>query len=472
MLPEAVSAMNEAARHFVNIDELMAAVGDRLAQLTGAPWGIVTCGGAAAMTLGTAACVAGADPEKMLCLPDTSALNNRVVMLGSHRSAYDHAIRVVGVKIIAVDTLAELITAIAAPTAMIAVLAALEPDGGVSLEAIAEHARPRGIPILVDAAADRLRRPVPYLERGAQLVAYSGGKSLRGPAPTGLLLGDRALVEAAWRNAAPHHAFGRAMKVGKEEIMGLLAAVEAWAVSGDRAQPRWISDLTIIAGEVTRVAAVSAAICERNGPSGASPHLEVRWDGDRIPITGLDLRRRLLNTEPRIMLDDRYAAEGSLRVLPFSLQPGEAQAVGERLRQELAVAAGRPRAPELPRALTPPPAGQVAGEWDLTIDFVRGQAGHRLTIVQDNAKLAGIHHTAFHENRLSGAVHGGRVQFASAHPFEGATLCYRFAGTIADGRMAGAVELGSTSVLTPGPVNQGEFGDARWRAVRSRSSSL
>ena len=121
--------------------------------------------------------------------------------------------------------------------------------GRLSLEEIARMAEPRGIPVLVDAASEHLKRPNPYLEAGATMVAYSGGKYLRGPQPTGLLLGSGAWLRAAWTNAAPHHTFGRMMKVGKEEIMGLLAAVEHLVEGrdGQSEAARWVTDLETIA---------------------------------------------------------------------------------------------------------------------------------------------------------------------------------------------------------------------------------
>ena len=145
------------------------------------------------------------------------------------RNPYDHAVRTLGVKVIEVNTIAELRAAISPHTAMIEVLGNYFGKASLDVKDVAPIARQAGIPVLVDAAADYLIVPNPYLAMGADLVAYSGGKIIRGPQGAGLLLGRRDLVRAAWANSAPHHAFGRALKVTKEEIVGMLRAVESVA---------------------------------------------------------------------------------------------------------------------------------------------------------------------------------------------------------------------------------------------------
>jgi len=252
VLPEVRRAMDAASRFFVNIDELMEAVGRRVADLTGAGHAIVTSGAAAALTHATAGCVTGGDPEKALRLPDVRGMKDRVVMIGGGRFTYDHAIRAVGARVVEVGSAAELERALDGRAAMIALLGTHLPGSPVSLETAAALAGARGVPIVVDAASEHLMRPDPYLAAGASLVCYSGGKYLRGPQIPGLLLGEERWVRAAWLNAAPHHALGRGMKVGKEEVMGLLAAVERWAAHCDPEadRRRWEADLRRIADAV------------------------------------------------------------------------------------------------------------------------------------------------------------------------------------------------------------------------------
>ena len=212
MVDPAREAMVAASRHFVNMDELMAGAGKRLAELTGAPWGMIAPGAAASLCHATAACITGGDPELMFHLPDTSMMKNKVVMHRDSRFTYDHAIRSVGVSVVEVGSLSEMEKALDDDqVAMVALLGTWETDSEISLEEIVAIAKPRGIPVVVDAASEHLSSPEPYTKRGANLVAYSGGKYLRGPQPTGLLLGDRDLVEAAWVHAAPHH-FSRMLR--------------------------------------------------------------------------------------------------------------------------------------------------------------------------------------------------------------------------------------------------------------------
>ena len=252
MLPQVRDAMAAASRRFVNLDELMEAAGRRLAELTGAEWGIVTCGSAAAVALGTAACVAGNDPVKMLRLPFTDGMVNRVIIPSRQRFAYDQAVRMIGCHIVEIDTREDLDRALDEPVAMVVLLGKQEHLTSVRLEEIAAVVKPRGIPIMVDAASEHLERPSPWLVRGADLVVYSGGKFLRGPQTSGLLLGAKPLVEAAWRNASPHQALGRPMKVSKEDIIGVLTAVEYWFEARDSAaeRQRWYDDCAVIAERV------------------------------------------------------------------------------------------------------------------------------------------------------------------------------------------------------------------------------
>jgi len=464
LFPEVRHAMTAAAMNFVNIDELMHHVGQRLAALTGAEWGIVTSGASAALCHATAACVAGADPEMILRLPDMTGLKDRVIMLKAGRFAYDHAVRMVGVKILEVETEQELVNALDDRVAAVALLGThlARNEGPLRLEDIVEVTRPRGVPVLVDTASEHLIRPNPYLSRGATMVAHSGGKYLRGPQCSGLLLGKKAWVQAAWTNSSPHHTFGRTMKVGKEEIMGVLAAVEHWAERRDHEaeQKQWKSDLSVIAEKVTTVPGVSAQIREPVTSTAPVPRLEIHWDGSRIGINGLYLRDRLLDGDPRIMLDDRGATETSVFIMPFSLQPGEAEIVGSRIGEELSTTAQTVPSEPLPPA-------RVRGGWDVTIEYIRGASNHRFLLEQIDHELTGVHRTRFLENQLSGRVEGAQISLFSRHRFEGTNLCYRFTGTVDAYAMEGTVELGTSGQSAPGPLNQREFGTGRWQARKT-----
>ena len=397
MLPQVREAVAAASRQFVNLDELMEAAGQRIAELTGAEWGMVTCGSAAALALATAACVAGNDPIKMLRLPFTAGMANEVVMLTGQRFAYDQAVRMVGTHVIECDNDAELGTALARDTvAMVCVLGKQAAKSWLPFEELVARARARGIPILVDAASEHIERPSPWLARGADLVIYSGGKFLRGPQTSGLLLGSKPLVQAAWRNAAPHHAFGRPMKVSKEDVIGVVAALEYWVETRDRSAEdrRWRDDLDAMAAALDG----TGASCTIVAPEGTIrvPSLAITWNPAEHPIGSLALRRALLDGTPRIMLSDLDAGAHSVMVEPFNLQPGEARAVGHAIAAVLRAA--RTAAPAAER-----PAINVAGRWQVTVAFLRGQRVHDLVLEQDGARaLRGTQRS----DQFDGAVHG------------------------------------------------------------------
>jgi D-glucosaminate-6-phosphate ammonia-lyase len=461
MLPQVREAMAEASRYFVNLDELMEAAGKRLAELTGAEWGIVTCGSAAAVALGTAACVAGNDPVKMLSLPFTEGMVNRVIIPRTQRFAYDQAVRMIGCHLVEIDTRGDLDKALAEPVAMVVLLGKQEHLGSLRLEEIAAVVKPRGIPIMVDAASEHLERPSPWLVRGADLVVYSGGKFLRGPQTSGLLLGSKRLVQAAWANASPHQALGRPMKVSKEDIIGVLAAVEYWFDERDHAAERqkWYGDLRVIAERFGKLPGAQSEILK---PSGVErvPLLRISWEPQYV-IDGLGLRQRVLDGEPRIMLDDNSATENSIEIDPFQLQPGEAAQVGAAVASVLREARSGKPAPDL----LPPIA--IAGDWELHVDFLQGSRVHQLYIEQRGAVLGGHQRSALFEGPVDGKLSGDLVRFSFNQRYEGSNISYLFDGTVRDGQMGGTVALGAATDHHAGIVNRSQFGTGRWSASRA-----
>ena len=461
MLPQVRAAVAEASRYFVNLDELMEAAGKRLAELTGAEWGLVTCGSAAAVALGTAACVAGNDPVKMLRLPFTDGMANRVIIPKSQRFAYDQAVRMIGCHIVEIDTREELDRALAEPVAMVLLLGKQEHLTGVRLEEIAAVVKPRGIPIMVDAASEHIERPSPWLQRGADLVIYSGGKFLRGPQTSGLLLGSKRLVEAAWRNASPHQALGRPMKVSKEDVIGVLAALEYWFEERDQAGERqkWYDDLAVIAECVGRMPGARGDVIEPEGVD-LVPRLRISWDRWHYPLDGLALRQQVLDGEPRIMLDDNSATEDSVVIDPFQLQPGEAAQVGEAIAAVWRDASGASPEPLYP------PAIEIAGNWELRVDFLQGSRVHWLAIEQRGPELAGHQRSAQFEGPVSGHLSGNQVQLSLTSRYEASTICYFFDGEIRDGKMSGTAVLGAASDENQGILNRSQFGTGTWQANR------
>ncbi len=454
-LPEVKQAMLEASKHYVHLDELMAGVGRRLAALTGAEWGIVTNGCAAALTHATAACIAGADPEKLQRLPRLEGLKNEVISPLHSRNVYDHAIRMLGVRIVDVRDVESLAKAFNARTAMVMILAGPDADREpLSTQAVCAIARQHNVPVIVDAAAEILTIPNKHLQAGATMVAYSGGKCLRGPQAAGLLLGRKDLVQAAWLHSAPHHAFGRSLKVGKEEIMGMLAAVEAWVKRDYRAEFKvWESWLAAISKTVTAVNSVTTEVRMPNSLSNHAPQLVIRWDATKIGITGREMEKLLYDTEPRIILgsasgDRRSGTPSSLTIMPYMMQPEDHKIVAQRIHSVLS---------KPPRATEPAqpegPLANVDGQWKVNIRYFCGAADHQLVFEQKEGVLVGTHRGDLTSGDIRGTVEGPSVRFRSRHRYEGTSLIYDFTGIFADGRLAGTVEMG-------------EYGIADWTAER------
>src|SRR5262245_11963755 len=279
-LPEVIAAVEKASHYHVNIDELIAKAGPRLAELLGGPAAMVSSGAAGAVTCGAAACVAGGDPEKMQKLPDTSGMKSECVVPKWSRSYYDHAVRAVGVRMIEVGTLEELERALGPRTALAHGQAnMLAASNAFTLRQYVEACHRHGVPVLIDGAADLPLKPNPYLAAGVDLVAYSGGKILRGPQTSGILLGRADLIRAAYQASSPHITFGRSVKVSKEEIVGLVAAVEALFSSRSREveDREWLGWFQEIKARIEQAPGVTARI-ETPKDRSYYPVLHIDWD--------------------------------------------------------------------------------------------------------------------------------------------------------------------------------------------------
>jgi len=455
-LPEVKEAMDAAGRQFVDLNELADGIGRRLAELTGAEWGTVTAGCAAAMTHATSACIAGTNPEKLQRLPDLSGLKNEVIIPRQSRNVYDHAVRMLGVRILEPNTREEYEDAFSPRTAMVYVLSGNR--GGVELEVLTQIARAKGVPLLVDAAAERLSVPNEYLQRGATMVAYSGGKLLRGPQCSGLLLGPKHLVRAAWHNGAPHHSFGRSMKVGKEEMMGLVAAVEMWLKRDHEAERKQMQGwCDYIAGRVGKVAGVVGDSSPQPGAATPAPRLQISWERKQFGLSSRDVYQLLLDGDPRIATAPQVGARDgqpeSIRIAPLMMMPGEEKLVAERVYAIFS------KPPQVEQTVRNDPPARVAGQWTLHLEFVSGEADHTLVLEQEGAEIRGTHNGTFLSGDLRGFVNGNEIRFRSSHKYEGSYVNYEFTGTVDDQGMQGRVDDMST-------IDPGEFGEAVWSARR------
>jgi L-seryl-tRNA(Ser) seleniumtransferase len=351
MPAEVQQAMEEASRHFVPIHELQAAAGQRLAGLTGADAAFVTAGASAALCLATCAVTAGSDPKRMDQLPDLTGMKNEIVIQKADRNPFDHAFRMVGVRLVEIEKEADFPHAIGPQTAAVAyVQSHFSLSHEIAVGRMIELAHAAGLPLILDAAAELppAENLGKFTRMGADLVAFSGGKNLRGPQCSGLLLGRKDLVDAAYANSSPHTRFGRIAKVGKEEIIGLLTAVELYLKQDHQAQRRERTEmLDRVAAKLKGLPTVHTEFIPDVDPSH-SPRLSIQWDEGRLNLTIGEMVRRLRAGTPSIeasnMADYRPPWKG-LGILAHNLQAGEELIVAHRIGEILTEAAGKSRLP-------------------------------------------------------------------------------------------------------------------------------
>jgi uncharacterized pyridoxal phosphate-dependent enzyme len=449
IMPEAKEAMASAQLHYVQLDELAMGVGQRLAEISGAEWGLVSSGCAGGMKLVTIGCVTGGNPEKLVRIPDLTGIEkNEVIIPKNSRNVYDHALRNVGVKIITVSTQEELESAINPRTAMIYMMAG-DPaaSGPLSLEAISKVAKPKSVPILVDAAAETLTlNPNVHLAKGANVVAYSGGKAIRGPQSAGLLLGDKKILMAAWQASAPHHGPARDNKVGKEEQIGMLAAVEAWTKRDHaKEEQTWTGYLETIAKRVAGIEGVKTSIRQPVGLDNRTPTLSITWDPDKLNATGPDIATYLSTTKPRIALSSigggRKGAPDAdltgLSVAAWMMQPGDDKVVANRIYD--ALSAKRPPLVKEMKAAT----ADLKGRWDVTVEYFNETSQHKFIIeMQEGNWLKGSHQGSFSLNELEGTIEGNEVKFRSSSRMPGDNVPFTFSGVVTGDSMSGNIHNG------------------------------
>jgi L-seryl-tRNA(Ser) seleniumtransferase len=338
--PQVREAMDAASRVFVPLIELQKAAGERLASLLGVEAAMVTSGAAGGIQLATAACVAGKDPDRIRRIPDTTGMKNEVVMPKAHRNGFDHAARNVGVKLVEVDTIEQVRAAIGPKTAMLYWTHIFEPKGRIVRREFLEAGKKAGVPVFNDAAAELppSENLTGIVKEGFDLVVFSGGKGLRGPQASGLLMGRKDLIHAAMLNNNPYgDTISRPCKVGKEEIMGLLAAVEVYLHRNHGAdQMLWHSYMESIARDLKGLPAMRTEIYVP-GPGGHPiPYLRVQWDTSRLSYE--KCAKLLREGEPSIEVN--ASPQEGLSLASYNLFPGEEKIVGWRLREILKEAIG------------------------------------------------------------------------------------------------------------------------------------
>jgi uncharacterized pyridoxal phosphate-dependent enzyme len=454
-LPEVKQAMVEASNYYVHLDELMPAVGAEIAKLTGAEAAMVTTGCEAAIALATVACIAGADPERTQALPYLKS-PNQVIIPKHSRNPYDFGVRMCGAEVVEVDSEEELRAKISEHTAMIYILSSPSAEKGpLSIPNICAIAKEKGIPVFVDAAAEEPLVPNIHLAHGATMVGYSGGKCMRGPQAAGVLLGPKDILAAAWFNAAPHHNWGRALKVGKEEIMGMLAAVRAWYKRDhDAEQRQWRAWLQHIESRVKQFPSVTTEYLEPEDLSNRAPRLAIHWDANKLPITGSEVVERLDKGTPRILVEGGEGRrpdhmQSSIGIMPYMMAAGEERIVADAL-SAIFTNPGHYENPVVPDGA---PA-QLAGSWSVSITYLRRTGEQQFTLEQQGNNLTGAQTGEVYHAALKGSIHADQVELHSQMEVPGNSIRWTFRG-VASGNSIG------------GTVHMGEYGDATWKAVRS-----
>jgi uncharacterized pyridoxal phosphate-dependent enzyme len=338
--PELEAVMTMAGRHFVSIPELEVVAGNRIAQMLKLPEGysaLVTSGAAAAIQSGLAGILTGGNEALIRQLPDLTGMKSEVIIQKSHRNPFDHQLRSTGVKLIEIETVNDLHAAVNDRTAMMHFTNFANADGQIKVEEWVKLAKQYNIPCMNDAAADT--PPVSHLwdytVMGYDLVTFSGGKAIRGPQCAGLLIGRKEMVANALLNNSPHEdTLGRSQKVGKEEIIGMVKALELFLAEDHDALAReWQQRLEKISAEISKVPSVSTSYFVPDVANHV-PHMRITWDHTRIALTPDEASKLLRHSTPAIAISSGEGEPG-LAMNSFMLKPGEREIVAAKIAQVL-----------------------------------------------------------------------------------------------------------------------------------------
>lgn len=339
MHPDSVAAIEYSSKHFVKLIDLHDAVGKKIAELIGCEAAMVSSGAAGALTSGTAACMTGTNQEFIRRLPDTTGMKTEVIVQKKHRYGYDHAVRNCGIKFVEVETAAEMEKAINSNTVMALFFNANEKVGQIGAADFVAICRKHSIPSFNDAAADALplEQLFKYNKMGFDLVTFSGGKGIRGPQSAGLLLGRKDLIEAARLNSSPFSdSIGRGMKVNKEELLAMYAALDAYIKKDHAAEwKEWEKRIKTIQDSVAGVPSLTSKV-EVPEIANSTQHLHIYWDQAKVKIAPKEVVKQLAEGDPAIEVTP--GSNDHLVMNVWMLQPGEAQIVAKRVREILKAA--------------------------------------------------------------------------------------------------------------------------------------
>jgi uncharacterized pyridoxal phosphate-dependent enzyme len=343
MRPEAEAVMKLASLHFVNINDLEAAVGKRIAEMLKLPQGysaLVTSGAASAIQNGYSGILTGSNAAYIKQIPDLTGLKSEVIVQKSHRSPWNHQIRATGVKIIEVETVADVHNAINERTAAMHFLNLADPNGQIDREDWLQLAHSAKLPAFIDAAADTPPKSHlwDYANMGYDLISFSGGKAMRGPQCSGLLIGHQEMIQNALLNMSPNEdTLGRPTKVGKEEIIGMLKTLELYLAEDQQAitKDQW-RQLDTIANKVSKIAGVTVT---RHVPEIANnfPTIQIHMDSSKFSIDAGQVNRQLASMKPSIVLGGggNHGGGGSIGISAIALQPGQDRIIADALSKLL-----------------------------------------------------------------------------------------------------------------------------------------
>jgi len=335
MSDEVLSAITFGATEYVDLDELQDKVGERIAELLGCEYATVSSGAFGAMSIGMAGVICGMDKSKVPQLPDTTGLKNEVILQKAHNIGYSQALTNVGAKLVRVKTAKELEKAINKNTAMLWFLNANTDEGKIKWEEFVALGKKHGIPSFIDCAADvpPVENLFKFTKMGFDLVAFSGGKGIRGPQSAGLLLGKRKYIEAARLHTPPRGTtIGRGMKVNKEEVLGMLVALETYLQKDHGAEWKlWEDQIKLISDSAQSVKGVETEI---HVPPHANhvPSLRIKWDKNLVNITAEEARKKLKEGHPSIAT---VGNEDTIGITTWMMVPGQERIVAQRVKEVL-----------------------------------------------------------------------------------------------------------------------------------------
>ncbi|MEC7173463.1 MAG: aminotransferase class V-fold PLP-dependent enzyme [Bacteroidota bacterium] len=338
MPKEVIEAISYGANEYVNLDDLQDKVGERIAELLECEYATVSSGCFGAMSIGMAGILTGKDPKKVKQLPNTEGMKNEVIIQESHTIGYAQALTNVGAKVVRVKTAKQLEKAITDKTCMLWFLNAHTDRGEIKWEEFVALGKKHNIPTFIDCAADvpPVENLFRFTKMGFDLVAFSGGKGLRGPQSAGLLLGKREFIEAARMHTPPRgETIGRGMKVNKEEVLGMLAALELYLEKDHRKEwEMWESQIQLISDSAKSVVGVETEI---HVPPYANhvPSLRIRWDEKKVKITPNEVRKQLTEGHPSIQT---VGDSKSVGMTTWMMVPGQERIVAKRVKEILSSA--------------------------------------------------------------------------------------------------------------------------------------